>query len=163
MPVRVLILTASVGEGHDRPALWLADQLRSERPDVEVLVEDSLRVMGRVVSALSQTGPRLFFYRARWFWDFAFWAVTGPAPARWLAQRLMTRFASPGLLSLVERLRPDVVVSVFPQSSEVLARLRRSGRLAVPFVSGITDVAALDYWACRGADVYLVTQPEASR
>jgi processive 1,2-diacylglycerol beta-glucosyltransferase len=159
--VRVLILTASVGEGHDRPALWLADQLRSERPDAEVLVEDSLRVMGRVVAILSETAPRLFFYRLRWFWDFAFWVVTGPAPARWLAQRLMTRFAAPGLLALVERLRPDVVVSVFPQASEVLARLRRSGRLSVPFVSGITDVAALDYWACRGADVYLVTQPEA--
>jgi processive 1,2-diacylglycerol beta-glucosyltransferase len=28
-------------------------------------------------------------------------------------------------------------------------------------VAGITDVAALDYWASPGADVHLVTQPEA--
>jgi processive 1,2-diacylglycerol beta-glucosyltransferase len=161
VPARVLILTASVGEGHDRPALWLAEQLRAEQPETVVLVEDSLRVMGRVVAILSEGGPRVFFYRLRWFWDFAFWVVTRPSPARALAQRLLTRFGSPGLLALIERSRADVVVSVFPQASEVLARLRRSGRLQVPFLSGITDVAAMDYWACRGADTYLVTQPEA--
>jgi UDP-N-acetylglucosamine:LPS N-acetylglucosamine transferase len=160
VPVRVLILTASVGEGHDRPALWLAEQLRSERPETIVVVEDSLRVMGRVVAALSEAAPRVMFYRLRWFWDFAFWAVTGPRAARLLSQALLARLGSPGLLALVERSRADVVVSVFPQASEVLARLRRSGRLGVPFLSGITDVAAMDYWACPGADAYLVTQPE---
>jgi processive 1,2-diacylglycerol beta-glucosyltransferase len=160
VPVRVLILTASVGEGHDRPAQWLADQIRSERPDAVVLIEDSLLVMGRVVATLSQTAPKVFFFRLYWFWDVAFWAVTGPAAARALAQRLLTRFASPGLLALVERTQADVVVSVFPQASEALARLRRAGRLGVPFLSGITDVAAMDYWACPGADTYLVTQPE---
>jgi UDP-N-acetylglucosamine:LPS N-acetylglucosamine transferase len=161
VPSRVLILTASVGEGHDRPAFWLAEQLRSERPGTVVVVEDSLRVMGRVVALLSETGPRVYFYRLRWFWDFAFWVVTGPRAARALAQGLLARFAAKGLLGLVEHSQPDVVVSVYPPASEGLARLRRSGRLAVPFVSGITDVAALDYWACRGADLYLVTQPEA--
>lgn len=160
MPVRVLILTASVGEGHDRPAQWLAEQIRSERPDAVVLIEDSLRVMGRVVALLSEAAPRVFFFRLYWFWDFAFWVVTGPAAARALAQRLLARFGAPGLLELVERSRADVVVSVFPQASEVLARLRRSGRLGIPFLSGITDVAAMDYWACPGADTYLVTQPE---
>jgi processive 1,2-diacylglycerol beta-glucosyltransferase len=161
VPARVLILTASVGEGHDRPALWLAEQLRTERPDTVVLVEDSLPVMGRVVSMLSEAAPRVVFYRLRWLWDLGFWAFTGPPPARALAQRVLTRLGAPGLLGLVERSRPDVVVSVYPQTSEVLARLRRSGRLDVPVIAGITDVAALDYWACRGADAYLVTQPEA--
>jgi len=161
VPARVLILTASVGEGHDRPALWLAEQLRAERPETVVLVEDSLRVMGRLVATISETAPRVVFYRLRWLWDLGFWAFTGPSAARGVAQRVLTRLGAPGLLALIEQSRPDVVVSVYPQASEVLARLRRSGRLSVPVLSGITDVAALDYWACRGADTYLVTQPEA--
>ncbi|MEO9176717.1 MAG: hypothetical protein ABI317_14480, partial [Gaiellales bacterium] len=37
---RVLILTASVGAGHDQPAATLAAQLRDEHPGVEVIVED---------------------------------------------------------------------------------------------------------------------------
>ncbi|MDX6478463.1 MAG: hypothetical protein QOG29_1050, partial [Gaiellaceae bacterium] len=39
---RILIFTASVGEGHDRPARTLAAQLREECPDVEIVTEDGL-------------------------------------------------------------------------------------------------------------------------
>ena len=44
---RVLILTASVGEGHDLPARTLAEQLRREAPGTEVVIEDGLRAMGK--------------------------------------------------------------------------------------------------------------------
>jgi UDP-N-acetylglucosamine:LPS N-acetylglucosamine transferase len=158
--LNVLILTASVGEGHDRPARWLAEQLRLERRDANVLVEDCLPAMGRVVTVLSESAPRVVFYRLRWLWDFAFWLFTAPV-ARGATQRLLTRLGGRGLLRLVDAAQADVVVSVYPQATEVLARLRRSGRLGVPVVAGITDVAALSYWASRGVDVHLVTQPES--
>ena len=157
--MRVLILTASVGEGHDRPAHWLAEQIKEERPDAEVAVEDSLVAMGKAIATVSETAPRVVFYRLRWLWDLGFWAFTGPIRA--LTQRVLTRVGGSGLLRLVDRTKPDVIVSVYPQATEVLARLRRAGRLEIPVVAGITDVAALDYWASPGADVHLVTQPEA--
>lgn len=159
---RVLILTASVGAGHDRPARWLRAQLEHERPgEVEVLIEDCLPAMGRAVWAFSEAAPRVVFYRARWVWDLAYWMFTARSPVRSAGQRLLTRVGGPGLLRLIERARADVVVSVYPQASEVLARLRLSGRLTAPVVAGITDVAGLDYWAHRGIDVHLVSQPEA--
>jgi processive 1,2-diacylglycerol beta-glucosyltransferase len=161
VPLRVLILTASVGEGHDRPARWLAEQLREERPETTVLIEDSLPAMGRFISTISESAPRVVFHRFQWLWDFGFWAFTGTAPARAFVQRVLLRMAAPGMLRLVDRTHPDVIVSVYPQATEVLARLRRDGRVGVPVVAGITDVAALDYWASPGADVHLVTQPEA--
>ena len=55
---RILILTASVGAGHDRPARTLADQLRAERPDVDVVTEDCLSAMGRAVAAVSEDAAR---------------------------------------------------------------------------------------------------------
>jgi hypothetical protein len=62
----VLVLTASVGEGHDRPAYWLARQIEEERPDAVVSVEDSLVAMGKAVAAFSESGPRLVFFRVQW-------------------------------------------------------------------------------------------------
>jgi UDP-N-acetylglucosamine:LPS N-acetylglucosamine transferase len=35
---RVLILSASIGEGHDLPARVIAEGLRQERPDVHVRI-----------------------------------------------------------------------------------------------------------------------------
>src|SRR6185312_4971419 len=48
-----------------------------------------------------------------------------------------------------------------PNVTEVLGRLRRSGRLRAPSIAAITDLAAMHYWASRGIDVHLVTHPES--
>jgi UDP-N-acetylglucosamine:LPS N-acetylglucosamine transferase len=53
------------------------------------------------------------------------------------------------------------VISTYPGSTEVTGRLRRRGRLAIPCVAAITDLAALRFWACRGIDLHLVTQAES--
>ncbi|MDP9293650.1 MAG: hypothetical protein M3O90_04355 [Actinomycetota bacterium] len=161
MPVRVLIFTASVGEGHDLPARTLADQLRAEEPGAEVRIVDGLAAMGRVIVAISEDGPRVFFYRAPWFWDVGFWLVAGCPLTRSLAKWLLARLGSRGLERVLSEFDPDIVVSTWPGSTEVLAALRRRGRLRVPAVAAVTDIAALHYWAARGIDLHLVTQPEA--
>jgi processive 1,2-diacylglycerol beta-glucosyltransferase len=160
-PPRILILTASVGEGHDVPARTLAAQLRAERPDVEVATEDCLAAMGKAVSALSDGAARVVFYRFLWLWDVGFWVFAGFAMTRQITQQALTRFGSRGLLRLIAAHDPDIVVSVFPQATEVLGRLRRAGRLHVPLCAVITDLAGLRYWATPGADLHLVTHPES--
>ena len=149
-----------MGEGHDLPARTLAEQLREERPDVEVAIEDCLPAMGRVVAFASEGAARVVFYRSEWVWDLGFWLFTIP-PTRALTQRLLTRLGAPGLLRLIQQHDPDVIVSVYPNVTEVLGRLKRAGRVRVPVVAAITDLAAMHYWASRGVDVHLVTHPES--
>ena len=160
-PPRVLILTASVGAGHDLPAATLAAQLEAERPGVEVVTEDALAAIGGIVKVMSDDAAGVVFFRFQVIWDIGFWFVAGCGPTRRLTQTLLTRQSTPGLLKLIERTRPDVVVSTYPNVTEVLGRLRRSGRLEIPVIAAITDLAALDYWASRGVDVHLVTHPES--
>jgi UDP-N-acetylglucosamine:LPS N-acetylglucosamine transferase len=158
---RVLILTASVGEGHDLPARTLGDQILEERPDAEVVTEDALLSMGRVVRWMSEDSATIVFYRFQFLWDAAFWIFARNRFTRRGTQRLLTRMGGPGILRLVDRVQPDVIASVYPNVTEVLGRLRRSGRLSIPVVAGITDLAAMHYWATPGADVHLVTHPES--
>src|SRR5262249_28105551 len=160
MAPRILILTASVGEGHDAPARRLADQLRAERPDVVVETEDCLPAMGRAVSAVSENAARVVFFRFLWLWGLGFWVFAGFAMTRRCTQCLLVRFGARGLLRLIASHRPDIVVSTYPHATEVLGRLRRAGRLHVPVCAVITDLAGLRYWATPGADLHLVTHPE---
>jgi UDP-N-acetylglucosamine:LPS N-acetylglucosamine transferase len=157
----VLIVTASVGEGHDLPARTLAEQLRDERPGVEVVTEDGLAAMGRLITAFSESGPRLVFFRVLWLWDLTFWLFARLPPVRGFGKFLLGVVGRRGMLRLVRAVDPDVVVSVYPQSTEVLGQLRRTERLDVPVVAGITDLAAMQYWAARGVDLHLVTHPES--
>jgi UDP-N-acetylglucosamine:LPS N-acetylglucosamine transferase len=158
---RILIFTASVGEGHDRPARTLAAQLREECPDVEIVTEDGLAAMGRIVSTMGESAPGVVFYRFQWLWDLGFWFFAGFGPTRRGTQALLERVGGGRLLRLIERTRPDAIVSVYPVTTEVLARLRARGRIGVPVLAAITDLSALRYWAAPGADVHLLTHPES--
>ena len=157
---RVLILTASVGEGHDLPARTLADQLLAEAPGTEVVIEDGLVAMGRVLRVLNEGGASVVFYRFQWIWDAVFWLSAGFAPTRWVTQRLVRSLGSRGVRRLIERVEPDVVVSVYPLTTEVLGALRRRGQLSVPTVGAITDLAMMHWWAARGIDLHLVIHPD---
>jgi UDP-N-acetylglucosamine:LPS N-acetylglucosamine transferase len=158
---RVLVLTASVGEGHDLPARTLTDQILAEEPGAEVIVEDGLAVMGRIFQLTSEQVPGVIFHRAQWLWDLCFWLVAGFGPSRRAFRRLAIRVGGPRLLRLVDRVQPDVVVSVYPITTEVLAALRSRGRLKVPLAAGITDLAMMRWWAAPGVDLHLVTHPES--
>ena len=158
---RVLILTATIGEGHDLPARTLADQLLAESPDAEVVIEDGLRAMGKLFVVISERGAGVVFYRFRFMWDATFWLCVGLKPTRRLTQAFVRVAGSRGVLRLVRRVEPDVIVSVYPITTEVLGGLRRDGRLKVPVVGAITDLAMMHYWAAPGVDLHLVTHPES--
>ncbi len=157
---RILILTASVGEGHDLPARTLAEQLRVEAPGTEVVIADGLVAMGRGLRLVNEGGASVFFYHFQWVWDATFWLSSGFGPSRRLVQALVRALGSRGLRRLVERIDPDVIVSVYPLTTEVLGGLRRRGRLRVPVVAAITDLAMMHWWAAPGIDLHLVIHPE---
>ena len=158
---RVLILTASVGEGHDLPARTLADQLREEAPNTEVVTEDGLRAMGTPFVLVNERAAGVVFFRFEWIWDAAFAFSCGFGPTRRFTKWLVRRLGSRGLERLVHQVQPDVIVSVYPLTTEVLGGLRRKGALGVPVVAAITDLAAMHYWAAPGVDLHLITHPES--
>lgn len=87
--------------------------------------------------------------------------VVAEWPTRRLVAAFVHRVARRGVLAAVRRHAPDVVVSVYPGSTEVLGRLRRAGTLGAPLVSAVTDLASLRYWAHPGVDLHLLIHPES--
>jgi UDP-N-acetylglucosamine:LPS N-acetylglucosamine transferase len=158
-PLRCVVLTASIGAGHDLPAEVMRRELAADgRAQVEVL--DALAIAGGVVERAiagasfdSDLHNRLFDLEHRLLHDVAL--------TRRAAGRLGALLAGGRVLRALAERSADVVISTYPGSTEVLGRLRRGGRLVVPAVAVITDLAALRFWAHPGADLHLVTQAEA--
>jgi processive 1,2-diacylglycerol beta-glucosyltransferase len=157
----VLILTASVGEGHDLPARLLRDQLERESADVEVVVVDGLRAMGRAFVLLNERAASVFFHRLRFMWDVGFGLFISFPATRRLSKAIVHMAGAKGVLRLISETRPNVVVSVYPVTTEVLGHLRRAGRLTVPAIAVVTDLAMMHYWAAPGIDLHLVTHSES--
>jgi UDP-N-acetylglucosamine:LPS N-acetylglucosamine transferase len=149
----VLIVSASMGAGHDAAARELSRRLAGRGASVATVDFLSL-------PRLRQGTMLRGFYRA----------LVGRAPAAYdLAMRQWARH--PGFFErltglgagsyerpLARRLaagRPDVVVSTYNLAAQALGRLRRAGRIDVPVVSYVTDPGAHPYWVAAGADLHL--------
>ena len=132
----MLVLTADIGEGHDLPARIIKADLEEEIPDAKVEIDNGLEAMGKLLSAVVRGGSRFTFRWAHWLFDVQYWLITKFAPTRWLAHHLMYLLGARGLVRLIAKHEPDVVISTYPGVTAVLGMLRENRRLDVPGAVG---------------------------
>jgi UDP-N-acetylglucosamine:LPS N-acetylglucosamine transferase len=156
---RVLILTAKIGAGHDLPAELLAGALRER--GASVATADGLAIFGWPVRDAFLEGSPFHSPLGNHLFDAEYFIGQRVPPTRWGARMLLTALAGGRLQRSLRAAAPDLIISVFPATSEVLGELRKRGRIDVPVVSAITDLAALRYWAHPGIDVHLMIHPES--
>jgi UDP-N-acetylglucosamine:LPS N-acetylglucosamine transferase len=146
---RVLIFTASVGEGHDLPARELADGLRER--GAEVTIVDTLRTMGRIVERIVMGGSGAILF------ELSYVLVVKVNWTRRIQEWLGLLLGRRGLERAIAEGRPDLVVSTYPGINPLLAKLD----LRVPLVSAITDLTALEPWVHPDFALHLITQAES--
>ncbi|MEN3284358.1 MAG: processive 1,2-diacylglycerol beta-glucosyltransferase [Solirubrobacteraceae bacterium] len=158
--LRVLVLSADVGEGHVAAARALTEGLR-ELETVEVVERDGLCVFGVVLRHLIRDGYRWQLRWAPWSYDALYWLITHLRPARAFGAMVLATAGQRRLRRLVHGEDPDVVVSTHPALTSVLGHMRLRRRLAVPVCAAITDLADYSFWSHRGADLHLVMHESA--
>src|SRR5258705_3643591 len=132
--MRVLILSADIGEGHDLPARVLRDAIAASDPAAEVSIRDSLEIAGPLVRGMVREGAEVILDRVVWLFDLQYWLIARFPPTRAFAGALGVVLAGRRLRRAVVQARPDVVVSTYPGATHVLGALRRRGWIRVPVV-----------------------------
>ncbi len=154
---RVVILSATVGQGHEGAARELARRLEDRGVDTEV--HDYLHALPALGRWVVRDGYRPAVQHTPRFFDWLFESLES---RRWV-QRIgawLCRSAEPTVLRWARG--ADVVVSTYPLASQTLGALREAGSLGVPAVTYLTDPAAHRQWCHRGVDRHLtVTQATA--
>lgn len=149
---RVLIVSGSVGAGHDGAARELA--ARVTEAGAAVAVRDLLdAVPGWVAWALregySQSVNRL---------PIAFELLFRRLERRgllWYVEEAVCAWAESAVLAWAEDFGADVVVSTYPLASQTIGALRADGRLTAQAVTYLTDPAVHISWLHPGIDRYL--------
>lgn len=159
MAPRVLILSASIGAGHDLPAAVLAGELRARGASAHVV--DGLEVMGPLlrrivagVSSLDTKAGSLAFHAG-------YVLAVRIEPVRRRLSTLVELLARRRMSAFLAAHPASVLVSTYPITTELLGRMRLSGSLRTPAVAAITDLAGLRGWAHRGIDLHLAIHPES--
>jgi len=156
--MRVLILTASYGSGHNAAAHSLAGAFTAAgaSPTVVDHFHDLVHPMfDRVTRALYGALLR----RAPGVWALAYGLGDRMASdSRWSFG--VTRLGAHGLMELLDALAPDAVVSVHATPAVVLSALARAGRRIPPHTTVVTDFVAHSQWIAPHVDRYCVAAEE---
>ena len=147
---RVAIVSASVGAGHDGVAAELTRRLTDAGWAVDRY--DFLDLLPAAVGRAIVRGYTHGLRSAPWTWQATVAAFDRAWPARvagWASRAADT--------ALSDALAPGTaaVVSTYPLASQSLGRLRRTGRLAAPAITYLTDPAVHRTWLAPGVDVHL--------
>ncbi|MBO8190083.1 MGDG synthase family glycosyltransferase [Streptomyces spirodelae] len=162
MPHRFLLLSASMGAGHDAVAQELAHRLRARGHTA--VVRDILTLLPAGTGSLLRSCyrgavrhvPRL--YGAVYASFLATAAAPGPRPS----SAPLAALAERPLLRTVADWHPDVVVPTFHLSAQVTGRLRARGALQVPAAVVVVDFAVHRGWLHPGNDLHLCVTETAA-
>jgi processive 1,2-diacylglycerol beta-glucosyltransferase len=154
--VRVLVLTAPIGEGHVAAARTLSEDILRGHEGAEVVVCDVLPALRRPLRWLLSDAYSWQLRSAPWLFGVLFGALRRSRLLRSLARAGLSLAGSRGLLRLVRRHSADVIVSTWPVATTILGCLRLRGKVHAPVCATITDFAGFELWADKGVDLHLV-------
>ena len=149
----VLILSASIGGGHNAAAAVLRHDL--EALGCRVTVLDGFAFATPLLSRYFAWAYPVQLRHAPWLYDWQFRSSHRPAWARfWRA--VYSALAAGAFERLLEEVNPDIVVSTYPLVTQALGSLRLQRRITVPTVAVITDFGVHRLWTAPGIDLHLV-------
>jgi processive 1,2-diacylglycerol beta-glucosyltransferase len=156
--VRVLILTASYGSGHNEAARSLAAGFAARGASVTV-VDHFRELVHPIFERVSRALYMALLRRAPMVWGASY------ALGDWLASDSplafgVTRLGTARLAARLDRLQPDAVVTVHATPAAALSALAAEGRRLPPHTTVVTDFVAHSQWVARGIDRYCVAAAE---
>jgi processive 1,2-diacylglycerol beta-glucosyltransferase len=164
---QILVVSASIGTGHLRAAGAVVAALRQLVPEAVVESADVLRLA---------TPPFRYCY-AQVYLDLVRWApallgiiydqLDRPrrrSPGPWYYTRVWLEQANlGGFVALLESRPWDLVISTFFLPAEIIAALRRGGRVKAPQALVVTDFEAHSNWVAEPCDLYCTATEESAR
>jgi processive 1,2-diacylglycerol beta-glucosyltransferase len=153
---RLLILYASVGEGH-RSAAKALEQAFLQRGNIEVRVEDALdhgssfyrQLYVDTYLELSEKAPEI--------WEY-FYKLADKDDAHLVKDLriFIDRLGVTDLDKLIDSYQPEVIICTHFLPLHILARYRSQGKLDTPFYAVVTDYTGHVYWVYDEVDGYFV-------
>ncbi len=166
MRPRILVLSAAVGAGHMRAAQAVELALRQVVPDATVQNLDILtltnaafrRVYGKAYLDLVNKAPHVLGY----FYDMLDRPSSSGHNRRDRLRLLVEKLNLAKLLRLLQAELWDLVISTHFLPPEIIASLRKEGKLNVPHVTVTTDFETHRLWMNQPCDRYFTATEEGA-
>jgi diacylglycerol O-acyltransferase len=151
-PRRVLIVSATIGEGHNAAGRALADAVRRLWPGCEIRWLDTLQVMGPGIGPLGRACYVMQVEQTPWMYEFFFRMIWRH---RWFldsTRRMMGSWCGRRMHRVIRSYHPDLILSTYPLGSAGLSWLRAHRGLDTPAAAWVSDFCPHPYWVYARLD-----------
>nr|WP_245302975.1 glycosyltransferase [Symbiobacterium terraclitae] len=154
VPVRVLLLSAEFGSGHQAAANAIADACRSLSAECEAVV-------------VQCQSPLLGLFSRAYLWQIkhvpALYRKLYHLPVGWPLRLLVVLVLGGPVRRIIKAHQPDVIVGTHPfPAGAAVHLLNRPGARRIPVVMALTDFAPHGFWIWKGVARYCCASPEAA-
>ena len=157
--LRVLVFSATFGNGHLRAAEAVIEGIRIKEPSAEIIHLDFGDFLNKRVNAMVKNVYLEMIKRTPKLWGRLYYKTSKVQP-RSMMQRFLNQLGRNDFLKYIHVFEPDLIVCTYPTVSSILAELRLEEILHVPLITVITDFTAHSHWVHPGVDRYMVACAE---
>ena len=157
--LKVLVFSASFGNGHLRAAEAVIEGIRIKEPSAKIIHLDFGDFLNkRINTTIKSIYSEIIKYIPR-LWG-RFYYKTAQVQPRSKGQHLLNHLGRNEFLKYIQVFKPDFIVCTYPTVSSILAQLRHEQLLRVPVITVITDYTVHSHWVHQGVDGYVVACTE---
>jgi processive 1,2-diacylglycerol beta-glucosyltransferase len=156
---KILILSATFGEGHKQVANAISEAVDFSLPDVEPVILDIMHWLHPYLYPVSNYFYKKVIKRFPQVYSYLYRKTRESSP---FSDKLNALFSlgMGSMLEILERINPKVVVSTYPFAAGIMSKLKEQGLINVPIVTIITDYTDHSYWIHPYTDQYVVGSEE---
>ena len=164
-PLRLLILSASVGAGHLRAAQAVELALKAIEPEAEVRNQDTLELTNRTFRRLYGQAYLDLVNRAPHVLGYLYDMLDRPRGPKQKSDRLrvlVERLNLRKVLKLLQSEPWDIIINTHFLSAEIIASLRSDNEVGTPHMTVTTDYETHRLWVTDPCDHYCTATEEGA-
>lgn len=158
--MKILVMTASTGGGHNRAASALKESITLHDPDTQVEVIDAIEECSSVLNytvvkgykALVTLTPSLFG---------AMYKSSDKKSALSDTVNIIYQQCAKRLLPKIEAMNPDVIISCHPFAGAIVGYAKEKTGYNVPLITIVTDFLPHRAYIANGIDAYITASSQA--
>ncbi|RKP56154.1 glycosyltransferase [Cohnella endophytica] len=152
---KILILTGTLGDGHNQAAKAILEATGFYRPEVEVKIVDFLQWTHPYLHSVGRFCYMQWVKGLPSVYGYLYRKTRDENTLSNLFKRIRS-FSADRMSKLLDEVEPTVVVSTFPGAASAMSYLKAQHLTDVPTVTVITDYTDHSYWIHPFTDRYMV-------
>ncbi|MCD9026570.1 MGDG synthase family glycosyltransferase [Cohnella silvisoli] len=152
---KILILTGTLGDGHNQAAQAILEATGFYHPEVEAKVVDFLEWNHPYLHSVGKFCYMQWMKGLPSVYGYLYRKTRDENTLSNLFKR-MKSFSTDRMLKLLDEVKPTVVVSTFPGAASAMSYLKSNNMTDIPTVTVITDYTDHSYWIHPYTDRYVV-------